>query len=91
MQEEVSTKIVAVAIRGSKLTGEMLNKALQKFIKDLEKAEKTAAQPKTYCGKQTVKQLVSQNAAISLSFPASCLANWLQGKPITTSPLSLYF
>lgn len=48
MQEEVSTKIVAVAIRGSKLTGEMLNKALQKFIKDLEKAEKTAAQPKTY-------------------------------------------
>jgi hypothetical protein len=65
MQEEVSTKIVAVAIRGSKLTGEMLNKALQKFIKDLEKAEKTAAQPKTYCGKQTVKQLVSQNAAIS--------------------------
>ena len=43
----------------------MLEKALKKFIQELEKAQKTASQPKAYRGKQTVKHLVSQNAAIS--------------------------
>lgn len=65
MQEEVSTKIVAIAIRGGKISAEVLEKALKKFIQELEKAQKTASQPKTYRGKQTVKHLVSQNAAIS--------------------------
>ena len=65
MQEEVSTKIVAIAIRGGKISAEVLDKALKKFVQELEKAQKTASQPKTYRGKQTVKHLVSQNAAIS--------------------------
>ena len=65
MQEEVSTKIVAIAIRGGKISAEVLEKALEKFVQELEKAQKTASQPKTYRGKQTVKHLVSQNAAIS--------------------------
>ena len=65
MQEEVSTKIVAIAIRGGKIGAEVLEKALKKFVQELEKAQKTASQPKTYRGKQTVKHLVSQNAAIS--------------------------
>ena len=65
MQEEVSTKIVAIAIRGGKISAELLEKALKKFVQELEKAQKTASQPKTYRGKQTVKHLVSQNAAIS--------------------------
>jgi len=65
MQEEVSTKIVAIAIRGGKISAEVLEKALKKFVQELEKAQKTASQPKTYRGKQTVKHLVSQNAAIS--------------------------
>ena len=64
MQEEVSTKIVAIAIRGGKISAEVLDKALKKFVQELEKAQKTASQPKTYRGKQTVKHLVSQNAAI---------------------------
>ena len=65
MQEEVSTKIVAISIRGGKISADVLDKALKKFVQELEKAQKTASQPKTYRGKQTVKRLVSQNAAIS--------------------------
>jgi hypothetical protein len=65
MQEEVSTRIVAVAIRGSRLTGEMLEKALRKLVEEIEKTEKSHSQPKTYQGKQSVKHLVQQNAAIS--------------------------
>ena len=58
MQEEVSTKIVAIAIRGGKISAEVLDKALKKFVQELEKAQKTASQPKTYREKQTVKHLV---------------------------------
>lgn len=65
MQDEVNTKVVAIAIKGGKITGEMLEKALKKFVKEIEKAQKTASQPKTYRGKQSIKHLVEQNAAIS--------------------------
>ena len=65
MQDEVNTKVVAIAIKGGKITGEMLEKALKKFVEEIEKAQKTASQPKTYQGKQSIKHLVEQNAAIS--------------------------
>ena len=65
MQDEVNTKVVAIAIKGGKITGEMLEKALKKFVEEIEKAQKTAYQPKTYRGKQSIKHLVEQNAAIS--------------------------
>ena len=65
MQDEVNTKVVAIAINGGKITGEMLEKALKKFVEEIEKAQKTASQPKTYQGKLSIKHLVEQNAAIS--------------------------
>ena len=65
MQDEVNTKVVAIAIKGGKITAEVLKKALAKFIEEIEKAEKQASQPKTYRGKQSIKHLVQQNAAIS--------------------------
>ncbi len=65
MQDEVNTKVVAIAIKGGKITGELLDKALKKFIEEIEKAQKTASQPKIYRGKQSIKHLVEQNAAIS--------------------------
>ena len=65
MQDEVNTKVVAIAIKGSRITAEVLKKALAKFIEEIEKAEKQASQPKTYRGKQSIKHLVEQNAAIS--------------------------
>ena len=65
MQDEVNTKVVAIAIKGGKITAEVLDKALKKFVEEIEKAQKTASQPKTYRGKQSIKHLVEQNAAIS--------------------------
>ena len=65
MQDEVNTKVVAIAIKGGKITAEVLDKALKKFVEEIEKAQKTATQPKTYRGKQSIKHLVEQNAAIS--------------------------
>lgn len=65
MQDEVNTKVVAIAVRGGKITAEVLEKALKKFVEEIEKAQKTHSQPKTYRGKQSIKHLVSQNAAIS--------------------------
>ena len=65
MQDEVNAKVVALMIKGGKISGEVLKKALDKFVEELEKAQKQARQPKTYRGKQSVKHLVQQNAAIS--------------------------
>lgn len=65
MQDEVNTKVVAIAVKGGKITAEVLEKALKKFVDEIEKAQKTHSQPKTYRGKQSIKHLVSQNAAIS--------------------------
>ena len=48
MQDEVNTKVVAIAVKGGKITAEVLEKALRKFIEEIEKAQKTASQPKTY-------------------------------------------
>ena len=45
MQDEVNTKVVAIAIKGGKITAEVLKKALAKFIEEIEKAEKQASQP----------------------------------------------
>ena len=61
MQDEVNTKVVAIAIKGGKITAEVLKKALAKFIEEIEKAEKQASQPKTYRGKQSIKHLMEQN------------------------------
>lgn len=65
MQDEVNAKVVALIIKGGKISGEVLKKALDKFVEELEKAQKQMSQPKTYRGKQSVKHLVQQNAAIS--------------------------
>lgn len=67
MQDEVNTKVVAIMIKGGKISAEVLKKALDKFVKEIEKAQKQKQkqQPKAYRGKQSIKHLMSQNAAIS--------------------------
>ena len=65
MQDEVNSKVIALIIKGGKISADVLEKALKKFVEEIEKAEKTASQPKTYRGKQSIKHLVEQNAAIS--------------------------
>ena len=65
MQDEVNTKVVAIMIKGGKISAEVLKKSLDKFVQEIEKAQKQMQQPKTYRGKQSIKHLMSQNAAIS--------------------------
>lgn len=65
MQDEVNTKVIALVVKGGRISTDVLRKALKKFVEELEKAQKTASQPKIYRGKQSVKHLVEQNAAIS--------------------------
>ena len=65
MQDEVNTKVIALVIKGGRISAEGLEKALKKFVEEIEKAQKQASRPKTYRGKQSIKHLVEQNAAIS--------------------------
>ena len=38
MQDEVNTKVVAIMIKGGKISAEVLKKALDKFVQEIEKA-----------------------------------------------------
>ena len=66
MQDEVNTKVVAIAIKGGKITAEVLDKALKKFVEEIEKAQKTASQPKTYRGKQSIEDFRKSLSSIQL-------------------------
>ena len=60
MQDEVNEKVVALSIKGSKLTAEMLQKAMKAL---LAKGKQHISQSPD--GKQTLKQLMKQNAGVS--------------------------
>ena len=60
MQEEVTGKAVALIIDGTKMSEQVLEKALQKFLE----AQKSKS-PKMHRGKQTLKQLAGQNAGLA--------------------------
>ena len=60
MQEEVTGQAVALIINGAKLTEQVFEKAVQKFLEDAKNK-----QPKTHRGKQTLKQLAGQNAGLA--------------------------
>ena len=68
MQDEVNTKVVALAIRtgtqSSKVTAQVLKAAMQKFLAEAEKA-KTTQTSKTYHGKQTIDKLMRQNMGLT--------------------------
>lgn len=63
MQDEVNTKVVAIMIKGGKISAEVLKKALDKFVQEIEKAQKQMQQPKTYRGKQSMALGVDRYAA----------------------------
>ena len=60
MQEEVTGKAVALIIDGAKMSEQVLEKALQKFLE----AQKNKS-PKMHRGKQILKQLAGQNAGLA--------------------------
>ena len=60
MQDEVNEKVVSLAIKTSKLTAEVLQKAMKAVLAQTKK--QIGRQPH---GKQTLKQLMKQNAGVS--------------------------
>lgn len=61
MQEQINERSVSLAVRGTKLTGMILAKSLNRLLKEMKKQK----QPKMYKGKQSVKNLVRQGAGVS--------------------------
>lgn len=62
MQEEVNEKVIALSIKGTKLTAELLQKSMKFLLSQVKKQTTKAMQPR---GKQTLKQLMKQNAGVS--------------------------
>lgn len=56
---------MAFVVQGTKLTGRTLAKLMKKFLDARKKHKQQKQIPKTYRGKQSVKQLVRQNAGVS--------------------------
>ena len=61
MQEEVTGKTVTLIVNGAKMSEQVFEKAVKKFLEEIQKSR----QPKIYRGKQTLKQLASQNAGFA--------------------------
>ena len=62
MQDEINEKVVALSIKGTKLTAEMLQKAIKLLLSQIKKQ---IDKPTQHRGKQTLKQLMKQNAGVS--------------------------
>ena len=67
MQEEIESRSVTLIISGTKLTGRVLKAAIAKYLahRKEKKNAKARAGPVVLHGRQTVKQLVGQNAGVS--------------------------
>lgn len=65
MQEEVQSRTVTLAISTTKLTARTLRAAIRKLLAAWKKGRDKAKSPEIPHGKQTVKQLVGQNAGVS--------------------------
>ena len=61
MQEEVTRGAVTLIVDGAKLSEQVLEKAVKKFLEEIQKSQK----PKIYRGRQSLKQLASQNASLA--------------------------
>jgi len=61
MQEQINERSMSLIIRGTKLTGKMLAKSLNKLLVEMKKQK----QSKMYKGKQSIKNLVRQGAGVS--------------------------
>lgn len=75
MQEEVNEKTVALIIRSSKATAEVLKAALAKTLRDMEKAKQKRASKKeqktvearesSYKGKMTLKEMMKEGSQLT--------------------------
>ena len=60
MQDEINEKTIALYIKTGKLTAQTLQKAMKTLLAQMKKQK-----DKTPQGKQTLKQLMKQNAGVS--------------------------
>ena len=63
MQEDVEYRTVALTINSAKMTGRVLQVALRKALEEMKR--RRMLQPNQKQGKQSVKQLIGQNAGVS--------------------------
>ena len=61
MQDEINEKVIALSIRTTKLTAEMLQKSIRFMLSQIKKQ---LDKPVQHHGKQTLKQLMKQNAGV---------------------------
>lgn len=61
MQEEVTGKTVALIVDGAKMSEQLFETAVKKFLEEVQKSK----QPRIYRDKQTLKQLAGQNAGLA--------------------------
>lgn len=70
MQEDINNRTASLVIQTTKLTARTFKRLLEKALAEMKEQQRTARQkqaakgPKTYKGKQTVKQLVGQGAGV---------------------------
>ena len=62
MQDEINEKVIALYIKGGKITAKLLQKAIKLFLAEMKKQEARRQLPH---GKQSLKQLMKQNAGVS--------------------------
>lgn len=62
MQEEVNEKVIALSIKTGKLSAEVLQKSMKFFLSQVKKQVNKRQMPH---GRQTLKQLMKQNAGVS--------------------------
>ena len=62
MQDEVNEKTIALSIKATKLSAKLLQKAMKFMLSQMKKQLEKQATPH---GKQTLKQLIKQNAGVS--------------------------
>ena len=78
MQDEINSRVVAIAVNtgkeGARMTAHLLKEALRKYLAEQDRVKmkraskaqtKKVEKPKTYRGRQTVKQLMTQNTKLT--------------------------
>ena len=69
MQEDINNRTASLVIQTTKLTARTFKRLLEKALAEMEAQQRAAKQkravPKTYKGKQSVRQLVGQGAGVS--------------------------
>ena len=84
MQDEINEKVIALSIRTTKLTAEMLQKSIRFMLSQIKKQ---LDKPVQHHGKQTLKQLMKQNAGVSsIEITDSNIKAFALKKDATESP-----